>query len=295
MAAEDVRSVVDADEALDALVDPTSSEVFHATRKFGAISVAAAAARRALGGGGGLPEGWTQAGDPAAVDMNGGQLVTTVGGTVLVGGNDGLDSVNITPTAITLGIDDDGVLSANTLGLSVAGEVSCFTADDSRGATAALDAGGLQITNVAEGTDPSDAATVSQISGLHPVLQVTIEVTSAEILAIADTPKLVLAAPGTGKIIIPLQIIGFLHGGSTPYEMGAGSFVLATNNDGPVSPLAQMTLMAEEGQPRVSVDGWSAYSLISDDQPVRFSANSNPTVGDGDLTVVVRYSVLDVP
>jgi hypothetical protein len=73
-----VADVVLADAALDALEDPTSSDVYEALQPFSNDAGIAVAASRALSGGGGggtgLPTGWTQGGDPASVDANGGAL-----------------------------------------------------------------------------------------------------------------------------------------------------------------------------------------------------------------------------
>lgn len=68
----------------------------------------------------GLPDGWTQTGDPADVSMEGGQLAADSGANVTMGA--------------------DGFFSAAT--------DTCFTATNDEGATVALDAGALPITNL---------------------------------------------------------------------------------------------------------------------------------------------------
>jgi hypothetical protein len=98
------------------------------------------------GGGGGLPTGWTQDDqDPASVDTNGGNL-TASDGAFVTSQDDSDGQATLSSQA--------GVISAPS-----AGSGTCFTADGGVGATVALDAGGLNITNassvagVEDGTD----------------------------------------------------------------------------------------------------------------------------------------------
>jgi hypothetical protein len=94
------------------------------------------------GGGGGLPTGWTQDGDPADVNTNGGSLVA-----------EGASSFSqINPSGLfATSKAADGFVSVEGIGGVVSapdtsdGSPPCFTAAGTHGATVALDAGGLEI------------------------------------------------------------------------------------------------------------------------------------------------------
>lgn len=122
------------------------------------------------GGGGGLPTGWTQDGDPANVDMQGGTLV---GGE---GAETGSSSTLIGLTDLAtyqVGLSPVGFMVSSTIGavtaqvdqgvISAPGVTNAFTADGSNGATVAFDAGGLTLIGLTDLTaaDEQDMRLVS--------------------------------------------------------------------------------------------------------------------------------------
>lgn len=124
--------------------------------------------------GDGEPAGWAPAGgsspftgwtgddqDPASVSTNGGALI--------VGTDDDASYVAFHEPGESEYKNDEGetVVHLGDIGVESApsNNAAAFTASDANGATVAIDGGNLPGKNFAEGSDPSDAATVSQLGG----------------------------------------------------------------------------------------------------------------------------------
>lgn len=120
-------------------------------------------------GGSGLPTGWTQDDDdPSDVDSNGGYL--NLGGGHFQTVDDASLSGAVVPGEVAAA---DGGGSGEQYRMSVGegiysvplADVPAFSAHATAGGTIALDGGGLPIQNIADGVNPTDAATVSQVAG----------------------------------------------------------------------------------------------------------------------------------
>lgn len=122
---------------------------------------------------------------------------------------------------------------------------------------------------------------------------VKVSLSSAEILALNTTPKTLVPAPGSGKIIRPLSYFFNMTFGGNPY---------ATNTQlisriGSVGTFVTNTTSLPAGTDHVSfmipitavLNGADDYT----NAPLTLSTNSgNPTAGDGTLNVYVTYIVV---
>ena len=145
------------------LGDPT--QIVWAIRPTG-IGGAYQAAKSSGGGGGGLPTGWTQdSADPANVFTHGEGAGGT--GSLIVGDEVG-ESVEIDSSGLNA-VDEDGnqwLVTQTSIGLILTPKLSggaAITIDSSQGATEALRAGSLIITEVADPGNPQDAATKAYV------------------------------------------------------------------------------------------------------------------------------------
>ncbi len=119
-------------------------------------------------GGGGLPEGWTQdSEDPSNVYTNGEGAGGT--GTLTAGTEAGPEQFSVTSLGIGA-IDEFGnqwlVVQTGT-GLLLTPKLDAggpaITLDSSQGATIALDGGALPVVDIADPTNPQDAATKAYV------------------------------------------------------------------------------------------------------------------------------------
>ena len=123
---------------------------------------------QATAGGGGLPTGWTQDDeDPSNVFTNGAGAGGT--GSLTLGTEDGPEGVAI--TSLGLGaVDEFGnqwLVMETALGILLTPKMDAggpaITIDSSEGATVALVGAGLPIIQIADPTNPQDAATKAYV------------------------------------------------------------------------------------------------------------------------------------
>lgn len=131
------------------------------------------------------------------------------------------------------------------------------------------------------------------------VLTATKHVTSAQILASFDTPVEIIAAPGAGKMLLPITGVAKLTAGATPYAT-SGSIALEVLPAfmGVVNNNFQFLESAVDYLWPLWMDYKAENFAVADaaDRALSFHVNSaNPTDGDGTLDFVVYYVVSDVP
>ena len=119
---------------------------------------------------------------------------------------------------------------------------------------------------------------------------VKVEVSSAEILALNTTPKELVAAPGAGKVIVPMSMISYYKYGSTAY--------LTNLNLGIIHQGSSSDMLSISNALAGSVDlinGVSLSSVAEAIEVINTALNvrvrtGDPTAGDGTLDIHLWYS-----
>jgi hypothetical protein len=129
------------------------------------------------------------------------------------------------------------------------------------------------------------------------IQSVTVNLSSADILALGTTPKVLVAAPGTGKWLLPHKIVLALAFGTTAYTLGdAVPKVFSPGKDwAPVSGTLSAGATGTSVFTPADIDSAALGGAIEDQPIVLTSVDGSPTLGNGTLRVVVYYSVEDVP
>jgi hypothetical protein len=140
-----------------------------------------------------------------------------------------------------------------------------------------------------------DAQTTAQAISDLSVRKVKVSVSSAEILALFTTPKTLVAAPGAGKMILPLRVLVYGHFGTVAYT---GNTTLQIGN----STLFSTNLTAALG---FSADQLATYTLITNAGTSTPAASintalqlttlsGNPTAGDSTVDIHVTYIIVTI-
>jgi hypothetical protein len=130
-------------------------------------------------------------------------------------------------------------------------------------------------------------------------MQITVEISSTELLNSNITPIEIVPAPGAGFVIVALAISAKTHFETTPYnfadyfDLCYGSLVGRI----PVAPDIQGMLQASsdkfsaKGPGTQGGDGdLSAYENL----PINLSSSDAVTDGDGTLSITVQYAIIPV-
>lgn len=130
---------------------------------------------------------------------------------------------------------------------------------------------------------------------LSTPLVVKVSLTSAEILALDTTAKVVAVAAGAGYALIPTQVVSRFTYGSVQY---AGSFniVLKSTTVTTSNPM----FLIDGGQVKAAANrsslataqSSSSYNAIIENDSIELKSTSSITTGDGTLTVWVTYSII---
>ena len=130
----------------------------------------------------------------------------------------------------------------------------------------------------------------------------SVEVTSAELLALFTTPKTLVAAPGAGKVLQFDSMIVSYDYGATAYTIGtAGSFQVkytdgsgqavseARASNGFISASSDIIWMC----PSINAASGGGGGGAANAPLVLALATANPTLGDGVLHIRIFYNVID--
>lgn len=129
--------------------------------------------------------------------------------------------------------------------------------------------------------------------GVTPIRYKTVQLTSAEILALFTTQKVLVEAPGPGKVLEFVSMVSFLDHGGTDY---------ATRGDLTVKlyTTAVGAVIAKEDLVNASADAYNVTQVLSADVVLLANkalnltcATGNPVTGNGILTCHVAYRVHD--
>jgi len=130
---------------------------------------------------------------------------------------------------------------------------------------------------------------------LSTPLVVKVDLSSAEILALDTTAKIVAVAVGAGYALIPTQVVSRFTYGSVQY---AGSFniVLKSTTVTTSNPLftidgAQAKAAANRSS-LASAQNSGTYNAIIENDSLELKSTGAITTGDGTLTVWVTYSII---
>lgn len=124
---------------------------------------------------------------------------------------------------------------------------------------------------------------------------VKVTVTSAELLAIGTTPKVIVPAPGAGKFIQPLSMMYFYEDIGASYSGTAPTGLTWDSNSAAfpfVVPAFLFTTTTDNYGYATPTSGF--YNTTFENQALIFTTddNSDPVGGDGEITLYVTYKIV---
>lgn len=128
----------------------------------------------------------------------------------------------------------------------------------------------------------------------YGVRKATVTLTSADILALYDTPVEVVAAPGAGKHLVPHLVVPSTSGGTTPYTL-ADAVYLSVGDGSWVEVTSLFSLTGARTTTVVPAAVDFATTDVENGAITIGAVDDNPADGDGDVTFTVWYSIEDVP
>lgn len=154
--------------------------------------------------------------------------------------------------------------------------------------------------------NPDGSETQVGAGGSQPIQTATVSLTSAELLALADTPKQLVAAPGAGKVIVPVYLSAVSRFVTAGYTIAAAvNVATASGNVAMRCWQLELALTGYDDTDEFSFD-WALSSSNGpsggqgDDlsavanQGLRLVATGgNPTDGGGGLKVTLGYVTFD--
>jgi hypothetical protein len=128
-----------------------------------------------------------------------------------------------------------------------------------------------------------------------PIRYATVELSSAEILALYTTSKELVAAPGSGKVIEFLSAVLFLDHGGTDYTTNGDLTIKSGSTGTSVSDtIAAADLIQKSADHYRVVQVLSADAqLDANESLVLTCGTGNPAAGNSILTVHVAYRIHD--
>lgn len=132
------------------------------------------------------------------------------------------------------------------------------------------------------------------------VTSVTVDVSSAEILALFTTPKTLISAPGANKIIFVLGLIVHYKFVSAAYSQAGGLLSFRYNNGSGASVNASGLTMITGVSDGVVIPQLGAYtspsaaSGVVNKAVVLCNSVADPTTGSGTLKISISYRIVDV-
>lgn len=144
-------------------------------------------------------------------------------------------------------------------------------------------------------------ANTADFSGLVSIQTAEVTIPSAQVLTLNSTPVTLVPAQGANTIIVPMQIIGSLDYGTTPYATN-GNIQIFNGGTYNVANVADDVFLFGSVPNRNVYIFLDNFNMIATD--TQFVANSpltitvetgNPTAGDSDVRIFLTYMVIQVP
>lgn len=126
----------------------------------------------------------------------------------------------------------------------------------------------------------------------------TVEITSAQLLNCATSPITIVAAPGSGKIIVPVAIIDNFKYVSAPYTTDGSDAVYYGSASGLGAAIANPSINGLASS-QITMEVLNINTPVAPteliNQAVVFTDTTNPTGGDGMLGISFSYIVVTAP
>lgn len=129
--------------------------------------------------------------------------------------------------------------------------------------------------------------------GVTPIRYRTVQLTSAEILALNTTQKELVEAPGPGKVLEFVSMVSFLDYGGTAYDSN-GDLIVKLHTTAVSATIAQGDLIQAGADAYNVTQALSADEVLLANKALYLTCSSgNPGSGNGILIVHVAYRVHD--
>lgn len=163
---------------------------------------------------------------------------------------------------------------------------------------------GHTITDLADPVNAQDVATKAYVDSTVAIadgtFMTTVTISSADVLALYNVPKVLVTAAGAGQAIIPVHIITSIDYNSAAYATSTGVKV-GYNYGGTGRDIAQVLNFLSVTQDSMAILDFNA-AIISGDLSflgnkaleITTTTASNPTAGNSPMKVVVVYKILAV-
>lgn len=129
------------------------------------------------------------------------------------------------------------------------------------------------------------------VGGTSDVLTTKVSLSSAEILNLETTPKTLVAAPGTGKIVQILNYIIKYNYGTVAYVPNGVLQVFYDTAADVVSEETVLTLTNSISK-YINILTAATTSQILEDKAVILMNSGTPTDGDGTLDIYITYKIV---
>jgi len=128
------------------------------------------------------------------------------------------------------------------------------------------------------------------------IIKATVTVSSAQLLTLGTVPVTIIAAPGANKYLSIINITASYNYGTTAYDYSAGEsayFYIGANWTGYQIAYTSMNAIADFNK-QLNHGSTSEFTILTNASlTLGTQASTDPTTGDGDLDVVVYYSIED--
>mgnify|MGYP000977334275 CR=1 FL=1 len=119
-----------------------------------------------------------------------------------------------------------------------------------------------------------------------------ISLTSAEILALNTTPKVLVVAQGAGYVIQPIAVQMFLDYGTTTYATNTTARVKYSGISGNFATNSVLSSVSDQTASQSCLSSLQFSSAIDNVALVLDVQTGDPTTGDGTLNVYITYCVI---
>lgn len=154
--------------------------------------------------------------------------------------------------------------------------------------------------NTSESITPNDLRSVltdlndssyNKVDDLIATYTATVDISSAEILNSFTTPKVLVAAPGSNKVIVPISIITKFKWNSIAYATNTTiDFKVGTVTTGTLSS----TFLAATASTVALTNTFNNFVTAFNTDLIFQVRTGNPTAGNSTIRVFITYNVIDM-